>query len=147
MHPIIAQIIRAELHAFEGRLGGDPEIRYFEGGKSVVTFRIAVNQPGAKRDDGKEPDWFKVEAWNELATEMADALKKGDLVEVTGRVKTETYKNRQGEDVTSLCISVKRWSPGVPKPPTAPAPTTKPATPATWVTNDTGPASDEEVPF
>jgi single-strand DNA-binding protein len=135
MHPIIAQIIRAELHICEGRLGGDPEIRYFESGKSVVSFRIAINQPGAKRDDGKEPDWFKVEAWNELATEMADALKKGDLVEVTGRVKTETWRNRQGEDVTSPCISVTRWSPvGAPKPPAA-APT------------PSKPASDEEVPF
>jgi single-strand DNA-binding protein len=142
MHPIIAQIIRAELHTFEGRLGGDPEIRYFESGKSVVNFRIAINQPGAKRDDGKEPDWFKVEAWNELATEMADALKKGDLVEVIGRVKTETYKNRQGEDVTSLCISVKSWSPvGAPKPPAAAPTTAKPAAPAAWTTS-TAPASD-----
>jgi single-strand DNA-binding protein len=144
----LIQILRAEQHTFRGRLARDPESRYFENGSSVTTFRIAVNKPGAKRDDGQEPDWFKVEAWRELGEAMADTLKKGDLVEVTGRVKFETWTDRVGEKQTTACITADRFeaipTPGTPG--TAPATKSAPqaATPA-W---DTGAEpSDDEVPF
>jgi single-strand DNA-binding protein len=146
MNALIAQILRAEQHTFRGRLARDPESKYFENGNSVTSFRIAVNKPGAKRDDGQEPDWFKVEAWRELGEAMADTLKKGDLVEVTGRVKFETWTDRNGEQQTTVCITADRFE-AIPTP-GAPAAATKPAaraaTPPAW---DTGDVSDEEVPF
>jgi single-strand DNA-binding protein len=144
---ISAQILRASQHTFRGRLARDPESKYFENGSSVTTFRIAVNKPGAKRDDGQEPDWFKVEAWRDLGVEMADTLKKGDLVEVTGRVKCETWTDRNGEEQTTVCITADRFeaipTPGAPA--AAAKPAAKPAAPG-W---DTPSASDddEEVPF
>ena len=148
MNALIAQILRAEQHTFRGRLARDPESRYFENGSSVTTFRIAVNKPGAKRDDGQEPDWFKVEAWRELGEAMADTLKKGDLVEVTGRVKFETWTDRAGEKQTTVCITADRFeaipTPGAPS--TAAA--TKSAPQAAAPTWDTGSeSSDDEVPF
>jgi single-strand DNA-binding protein len=148
MNALIAQILRAEQHTFRGRLARDPESRYFENGSSVTTFRIAVNKPGAKRDDGQEPDWFKVEAWRELGEAMADTLKKGDLVEVTGRVKFETWTDRVGEKQTTVCITADRFE-AIPTPGTpAAAPATKSATRAATPTWDTGDEpSDEEVPF
>lgn len=159
MNALIAQILRAEQHTFRGRLARDPESRYFENGNSVTSFRIAVNKPGAKRDDGQEPDWFKVEAWRELGEAMADTLKKGDLVEVTGRVKFETWTDRNGEQQTTVCITADRFE-AIPTPGAPAAAKTNPAAavhaagvaanaaaraaaPA-W---DTGDASDEEVPF
>lgn len=148
MNAFIAQILRAEQHTFRGRLTRDPESKYFENGNSVTTFRIAVNKPGAKRGDGQEPDWFKVQAWRELGEAMADTLKKGDLVEVTGRVKFETWTDHNGEQRATVCITADRFE-AIPSPGAAPAatkPAAQAATPPAW---NTGAADgdDDEVPF
>jgi single-stranded DNA-binding protein len=55
---------------------------------------------------------------------MADAVKKGDLIDVTGRVKTETWKTQDGEERRQLTVTAEQWSVvGRPAPATpAPAP-------------------------
>ena len=40
-----------------GRSGKDPEMRYFESGKVVTTFTLAVNRPTKE----KQTDWFDIE--------------------------------------------------------------------------------------
>jgi single-strand DNA-binding protein len=71
---------------------------------------MAVNKPGAKRDDGQEPDWFKLELWGDKAQAFADSCTKGSLVDVTGRVKTETWKDRTtGEERRALTVQVEDW--------------------------------------
>ncbi len=150
MNALITQILRASQHTFRGRLARDPEPKYFENGSMVTSFRIAVNKPGAKRDDGQEPDWFKVEAWRELGIAMTDTLKKGDLVEVTGRVKFETWTDRNGEQQTTVCITADRFEAITTSTATTtkpPAQAAKPTTPPTWATGDTGSADDDEIPF
>jgi single-strand DNA-binding protein len=110
MSELTDQIIRASLHRFLGRLSADPEVRYFESGNSVCNARLLVNKPGAKRDDGQQPDGFKLEIWGERAQAFADAAKKGDMVDVTGRVKSETWTDRTGEQRTGLVIQVEVFS-------------------------------------
>lgn len=43
-----------------GRAGMDPEVRYFESGKVVCTFSLAVNRFRKGED---KPDWFNLELW------------------------------------------------------------------------------------
>ena len=130
MSELTDQIIRASLHRFLGRLSADPEVRYFESGNSVCNARLLVNKPGAKRDDGQQPDGFKLEIWGEQAQQFADAAKKGDMVDVTGRVKSETWTDRTGEQRTGLVIQVEVFSVRPRQgaaPATAPAPAPTPA--------------------
>jgi single-strand DNA-binding protein len=111
MSELTDQIISASLHRFLGRLSADPGVRYFESGNSVCNARLLVNKPGAKRDDGQQPDGFKLEIWGERAQAFADAAKKGDTVDVTGRVKSETWTDRNtGEERTGLVIQVEVFS-------------------------------------
>jgi single-strand DNA-binding protein len=145
VNPLIAALLRASVHRFIGRLGRDPETRYFESGTCVTNFRIAVNRPGSKRDDGQEPDWFKVEAWGDVGAAIADTAKKGDLIDVSGRVKTSTWTDRSsGEERTEMVISVDTWSPVNPA-----APAAKPAAPAPVAVQTAAPEAfdDEEIPF
>ena len=128
MSDIIATVLRASVHRFIGRLGGDPEIKYLESGKIVANARIAINRPGSKRDDGQEPDWFKVEVWGEQAQAMADSpdCKKGQLIDVVGRVRSNPWTTRDGEQRTDLIIMAEMWRPVKPVA-AAPAPATAPA--------------------
>jgi single-strand DNA-binding protein len=148
MNELIAAVLRASQHRFIGRLARDPEMRYFESGKSVCNVRILINRPGAKRDDGQEPDGFKLELWNDLATSFADAHRKGDLCDVSGRVKSESWEDKStGETRTGLVVMVDDWQPVGGK---APAKPTKPAQQAAQPAQDWSSGwqgDDEEAPF
>lgn len=132
----IATVLRASIHRFIGRLARDPEVRYFESGSCVAEARIAVNKPGAKRDDGQEPDWFKVTIWGQAGAAFADQARKGMLLDVSGRVKSERWTDRTtGEERTQLVITGEEWrmvetdrpAPAPAQAGSAPAPTPAPA--------------------
>ena len=106
---IIATVLRASCHQFIGRLGADVEIKYFDNGNAVAKGRMAINKPGAKRDDGQAPDWFTVEVWGQEAQAFIDQAKKGDRIGVTGRVKTNKWTTKAGEERTDLIVTAEAW--------------------------------------
>jgi single-strand DNA-binding protein len=110
MSDLVAAVVRASVHRFIGRLGRDPEARYFESGSCVVNCRMAVNRAGAKRDDGQEADWFKLEIRGETGQAFADGCVKGDLVDVIGRIKSQQWQDRTtGEMRSQLVIMAEEW--------------------------------------
>jgi single-strand DNA-binding protein len=149
MSELINQVLRASQHRFIGRMARDPELRSFDSGNCVCNARILINKPGAKRDDGQDPDGFKLEIWGDKAQAFTDATKKGDLVDVTGRVKSETWTDRTTNEArTGLVVLVEEWAlAGQPKPPAAAA---KPA-PATaapvWTSAFDADDADSDIPF
>ena len=159
MNELLQQLIECNQWRFIGRLGADPEMRYFESGASVCNARLLVNKPGQKRDDGQKPHSFKLEMWRERAQAFIDTAKKGDLIDVQGMVRVETWHDRTtGEERRSVVVNVERFEvlakPGTTTQSapvaaaasawTAPASSPAPAAPA-WSTS--GPISDEDVPF
>lgn len=111
MNELINQVLRSSQHRFIGRMARDPELRSFNSGNCVCNARILINKPSAKRDDGQEPDGFKLELWGEKAQAFTDATRKGDLVDVTGRVKSETWTDRNtGEQRSVPVILVEHWA-------------------------------------
>ena len=110
MNELLTQLIQCNQWRFIGRLGADPELRCFQSGASVCNARLLVNKPGQKRDDGQKPYSFKLELWNDKAQQFVDAAAKGDLIDVEGRVKTETWDDRNtGEKRHALVITVEAW--------------------------------------
>jgi len=75
-----------------GRVGGDPDVKYFESGSVKATFTLAVNRR-SKKDD--QPDWFNIECWGKTAEVVAKYAKKGKQVGVTGSLVIETWNDRQ----------------------------------------------------
>jgi single-strand DNA-binding protein len=145
MNDLLASVLRASQHRFIGRLARDPEIRFFDNGNSVANVRMAVNKPGAKRDDGQEPDWFKLELWGDQAQAFADSCTKGSLVDVTGRVKTETWKDRTtGEERRALTVQVENWELVQTEKKEAQKPATAKTAPD-WFSSDQG--SEDDIPF
>jgi single-strand DNA-binding protein len=110
VNELFTQLIQCNQWRFIGRLGADPELRCFQSGASVCNARLLVNKPGQKRDDGQKPYSFKLELWNDKAQEFVDAAGKGDLIDVEGRVKTETWDDRNtGEKRHGLVMTVEAW--------------------------------------
>ena len=154
MNEHLIQLLRASNWTFVGRLGADPEVRYFQSGAAVANVNIAINQPDAKKDDGKPADWVRLEVWGqEEAQAFADAMHKGSLVKASGRVRSNSYTNRNGEAQHQWVCRVDQWStvgggntaasaPAA----AAPSPTARPAAAPTATVWQTNPASDE-VPF
>ena len=81
-----------------GRLGKDPEGKFTPTGKQVTHFSVAVSERWKNRDgENKEyTEWINVEAWGRLGEVCNQYLRKGSLVYVEGRLKTDKYED-QGE--------------------------------------------------
>ena len=77
-----------------GRLGKDPESRFTPTGKRLAHFSLAVSNRW-KSGDGESKDyteWVNVEAWGRLGEVCQEYLRKGSLVYIEGRLKTEKYE-------------------------------------------------------
>ena len=80
-----------------GRLGKDPDSKYTPTGKKVCHFSLAVsNRWKDKNGETKEStEWVNIEAWGRLGEICQEYLKKGSLIFVEGRLKTDKYEDRE----------------------------------------------------
>ena len=79
-----------------GRLGKDPESKFTPTGKKVAHFSVAISNRWKSKDgDAKEyTEWVNVEAWGRLGEVCQEYLKKGSLVFLEGRLKTDKYEDK-----------------------------------------------------
>ena len=87
-----------------GRVGQDPEIKYFESGKARTTFSIAVDRWNAKTKQ-READWFNIQLWDKRAESAANYIKKGSMVSVEGRITVSKWQAPDGEMVERYIIN------------------------------------------
>ena len=81
-----------------GRLGKDPESRFTPTGKKVAHFSLAISQRWKMSGETKEyTEWVNIEAWGRLGEVCQEYLKKGSLVYLEGRLKTDRYEDKEGE--------------------------------------------------
>jgi single-strand DNA-binding protein len=74
-----------------GRVGGDPEMKYFESGKVKCRLTLAVRRRSSKTD---EPDWFELELWGKTAEVAGNYVKRGTLIGVKGALKFDSWSDR-----------------------------------------------------
>jgi single-strand DNA-binding protein len=79
-----------------GRLGKDPESKFTPTGKKVCHFSLAVsNRWKDKNGETREAtEWVNIEAWGRLGEVCQEYLKKGSLIYVEGRLKTDKYEDK-----------------------------------------------------
>lgn len=74
-----------------GRLTKDIEMKEV-GENKVVNFTIACQRPYENKDGEHDVDFINCVAWNGVADNMKEYLKKGDMLAIRGSLITSTYE-------------------------------------------------------
>ncbi len=82
-----------------GRLTKDPELRYTPNGIASCRFTVAVNRTFKGQNGEQEADFISCVAWRKQAENLANFMKKGNLIGVEGRIQTGSYEGQDGKRV------------------------------------------------
>lgn len=74
-----------------GRVGTDPDMKYFESGSVKCKLTLAVNR---RTRDSEHTDWFNLELWGKTAQVAGDYVRKGKQIAVKGSLKFDTWSDR-----------------------------------------------------
>lgn len=87
-----------------GHLVDDPELRFTPSGAAVSNFRVASTPRKFNRDTNEWEDgdtlFLTCSIWRQAAEHVAESLRKGDRVLVSGRLKQRSYETTEGEKRT-----------------------------------------------
>lgn len=86
--------------AITGRMVADAEMRQTTSGKSVCSFRVAVD--GAKKD--APANFFDVTAWEHTAEFVTKYFHKGDMIAISGALQSRQYQDKSGSKRTAIEI-------------------------------------------
>jgi len=89
--------------AFTGNLGRDADKRYTPSGDAVVSFTTAVKSGFGER---ATTTWVNCTMWGKRGEAVAEYLKKGTLVGVSGEVTLREYQDKEGQKRNSLDVRV-----------------------------------------
>lgn len=82
-----------------GNLGRDPEVRYTQSGNAVTNLNVAVTERRKDGDGWKDhTEWVRVVCFGRTAENVAKYLAKGRQVYVEGRLRTNKWKDQEGND-------------------------------------------------
>ena len=95
-----------------GNLGRDPELRHLDNQKVVASFSLATNETTTDRNGEKrtETEWFNIEMWDNQAKIAEKYLKKGSQVYIEGKLKTETWKDKEGVEKSRIKVRVQNFT-------------------------------------
>lgn len=92
-----------------GRLTRDPEVRYgSQSQMAIARFSIAVDRPFADRNGERQTDFIRIVCFGKSAEFVEKYFKKGMRVGVTGSLRTDSYTNKDGVNVTTVEVAADR---------------------------------------
>jgi single-strand DNA-binding protein len=87
-----------------GRLARDAELRHTQGGDSVCSFSVAVDQREGK---DRSTNWFRVSIWGKRGESLAPYLLKGAAVTVSGSFSVSEYEGKTQLNVRANEIALQ----------------------------------------
>ncbi len=84
-----------------GNLGNDPETRYMPSGDAVTNISIATTESWKDKQSGEQKEkteWHRVVMFRRLGEIAAEYLRKGSQVYIEGKLRTNKWKDRDGND-------------------------------------------------
>ena len=87
-----------------GKLGRDAELRHTQGGESVCSFTVAVDQ---RQGRDKTTNWWRVSLWGKRGEALAPYLLKGASVTVQGEFALGEYEGKPQLNVRANEIALQ----------------------------------------
>lgn len=87
-----------------GRLARDAELRHTQGGDSVCSFSVAVDQ---REGRDKSTNWFRVSIWGKRGESLAPYLLKGAAVTVAGSFSVSEYEGKTQLNIRASEIALQ----------------------------------------
>lgn len=87
-----------------GRLTADPEMRTTAKGEHMCKFTVAVDRETSE----KEADFIRCIVFRQSADYVCNYCGKGDVIGLTGKIRTGSYEDKDGKKVYTTDIFVDR---------------------------------------
>ena len=88
----------------------DPELRFTPQGKAVLSIRLAFNDSKYNEEtrqwENSKTFYVDATAWEQTAERLADQIRKGDQVYVSGRLETQSWE-KDGEKKSKPSLTVR----------------------------------------
>jgi len=108
-----------------GRIGRNPDIKVKEGQTSIANFSVATDEYYGGET---HTEWHRLVAFGKIAEYMGGYVSKGALLEITGRLQTREWTDREGnkKQTTEIVVNTlkslmkgeeKKQEPGDPEEP------------------------------
>lgn len=83
---------------FIGNIGGDPEIRYFDGGGKVANARIAVSERFVDKNNTQQErtEWISLVFNSKLVDVVEKYVRKGSTIYVSGKWHNREWQDQAG---------------------------------------------------
>jgi len=100
-----------------GNVTREPELRFTKDGKPVATFGLAVNRrrrnPQTNEWEDRDPTFFDVTCWEQLAENVAESIPKGAAVLVLGYIYQDNWETPEGEKRSKLKVTADEVGPSL----------------------------------
>ncbi|GIJ52483.1 single-stranded DNA-binding protein [Virgisporangium aliadipatigenens] len=101
-----------------GNLTDDPDMRFLPSGAAMCKFTVASTPRVFDRDKGEyrdgDPLFLNCTAWRDLAEHIAESLKRGTRVVMTGRLKLSRWEDKEtGEKRSMMQLDVDEIGPSL----------------------------------
>lgn len=94
----------------QGRLTFNPELRSTPNGIAVTRFQVASDRPYKDKDGEYKADFIDVVAWRKTADFVSKYFRKGDMINIVGRIETSNYVDKDGNNRKSVYIRAQEVS-------------------------------------
>lgn len=84
-----------------GNVGKEPDVRYTQDGKAIVSLSIATSEQWKDKNSGEKQErteWHRVVFFGKVAEIAAEYVKKGSKIYVEGKLATRKWTDQQGQD-------------------------------------------------
>ncbi len=99
-----------------GRIVKEPELRYTQSNKMVLTNTLAVNRRFRDEAGETQADFIDVVFWGKKAELISKYIKKGHRLGVSGELQSRTYQANDGNNRTVYEVIVDELTFLEPKP-------------------------------
>ncbi len=83
-----------------GRLGKDPELKYFPDGSPFANFTVATSEIYKDKEGNRQEktEWHNVSISGRMAENCNTYLAKGSLVYIEGSIQTRKWTDKEGQE-------------------------------------------------